>query len=309
MKMAHMHLELRHLRTVRAVHEQGGLARAAEMLNITQSALSHQVKALEEQAGVELFVRRAKPMRLSAAGMRLLRVAEQVLPLIDAAEAEFKGVEAGRIGRLHIAMECHACFDWLLPVMDQFRRSWPEVELDIRQRLAFTALPALAREEVDFVVSSDPEEMPGITFHHLFDYAPTLVVHAGHPLAAKGYADAKDFAIETLITYPMDRARLDVFSDFLTPAGVEPAHQRTVELTDVSLMLVASGRGVAVMPDWVLRRHASNPELALLPLSKGGIKRRLYAAIRESDLNLPYMEHVLRLARTEPLRLLRDPVA
>ena len=108
MKAAHMHLELRHLRTVRAIHEQGGLARAAEMLNITQSALSHQVKALEEQAGVELFVRRAKPMRLSAAGMRLLRLAEQVLPLVAATEAEFKGVEMGRVGRLHIAMECHA---------------------------------------------------------------------------------------------------------------------------------------------------------------------------------------------------------
>ena len=74
-----MHLELRHLRTVRAIHEQGGLARAASVLNITQSALSHQVKALEDQAGVELFTRRAKPMRLSPAGMRLLRLAEATL--------------------------------------------------------------------------------------------------------------------------------------------------------------------------------------------------------------------------------------
>ena len=85
-----MHLELRHLRSLRAIHEQGGLARAAEVLNLTQSALSHQIKALEEQAGVELFLRKTKPLRLSAAGMRLLRTAEQVLPLIDAAEAEFR---------------------------------------------------------------------------------------------------------------------------------------------------------------------------------------------------------------------------
>lgn len=304
-----MHLELRHLRTIRAIHEQGGLARAAEMLNITQSALSHQVKALEEQAGVDLFVRRAKPMRLSPAGMRLLRLAEQVLPMVAATEAEFKGVEAGRIGRLHIAMECHACFDWLLPVLDIFRRSWPEVDLDIRQRLAFGALPALARQEVDLVISSDPEEMAGIVYQPLFDYSPTLVVPAGHPLVAKGHADPADLAGETLITYPMDRARLDVFSQFLTPAGVEPARQRTVELTAVSLMLVASGRGVAVMPDWVLRRESANPEIALLPLTEGGIIRRLYAAVRTDDLNQPYMAHVLRLSRTEPLRMLRGAAA
>ena len=304
-----MHLELRHLRTVRAIHEQGGLARAAEVLNITQSALSHQVKALEEQAGVDLFVRRAKPMRLSPAGMRLLRLAEQVLPMVQATEAEFKGVEAGRIGRLHIAMECHACFDWLLPVLDIFRRAWPEVDLDIRQRLAFGALPALARQEVDLVISSDPEEMAGVTYQPLFDYSPTLVVPADHPLVEKGFADPPDLAGETLITYPMDRARLDVFSQFLTPAGVEPARQRTVELTAVSLMLVASGRGVAVMPDWVLRRESANAEIAMLPLTRGGIIRRLHAAVRSEDLAQPYMAHVLRLSRTEPLRMLRGAAA
>jgi LysR family transcriptional regulator for metE and metH len=304
-----MHLELRHLRTIRAVHEQGGLARAADLLNITQSALSHQIKALEGQAGVDLFVRRAKPMRLSAAGMRLLRLAEQVLPLVAATEAEFKGVEMGRVGRLHIAMECHACFDWLLPVLDIFRRAWPDVDVDIRQRLAFGALPALTRQEVDLVISSDPEQLPGVIYQPLFDYAPTLVVPADHPLVEKGFADPEDLRSETLITYPMDRARLDVFSQFLTPAGIEPARHRSVELTAVALMLVASHRGVAVMPDWVLRRESANPELALLPLGRGGMLRRLYAAIRQEDLSQPYMAHVLRLSRTEPLRMLRGSAA
>ncbi|MDO5604833.1 MAG: LysR family transcriptional regulator [Paracoccus sp. (in: a-proteobacteria)] len=297
-----MHIELRHLRTVRAIHEQGGLARAAEVLNITQSALSHQVKALEAQVGVELFVRRARPMRLSAAGLRLLRLAGQVLPLIDTAEAELRGIGAGRIGRLHIALECHACFDWLLPVLDQFRRAFPEVDLDIRARLAFAALPALAREDVDLVVSMDPEQIAGLTFEGLFDYAPTLVVGAGHPLAARGWAEPADLAGESLIVYPMGRERLDVFSQFLTPAGVEPREIREVELTDVALMLVAAGRGVAVMPDWVLNRHAANPELAQVRLGEQGIRRRVHAAMRATDRHLPYMDHFLSLARNETLR-------
>ncbi len=300
-----MHLELRHLRSLRAIHEQGGLARAAEVLNLTQSALSHQIKALEEQAGVELFLRKTKPLRLSAAGMRLLRTAEAVLPLIESAEAEFRAVEQGRAGRLHIAMECHHCFDWLLPVLDRFRRAWPEVDLDIRSSFALNALPALQKGQVDLVISSDPEELAGVTFQPLFDYAPTMVVPAGHPLIEKGYAEPQDFRMETLFTYPMDRARLDVFSQFLDPAGVEPAHVRQIEQTAVALMLVASGRGVAVMPDWVLRAQAQNPELATVPLGRKGILRRLYAAMRQEDLAQPYMAHVLRLARTEPVRLMR----
>lgn len=300
-----MHLELRHLRSLRAIHEQGGLARAADVLNLTQSALSHQIKALEEQAGVELFLRRTKPLRLSAAGMRLLRTAEQVLPMIEAAEAEFRAVEQGRAGRLHVAMECHHCFDWLLPVLDRFRRAWPEVDLDIRTSFALKALPALQKGQVDMVISSDPEDLAGITFQPLFDYSPMMVVPAGHPLAEKGYAEPQDLRGETLITYPMERSRLDVFSQFLDPAGEEPSEVRQVELTAIALMLVASGRGVAVMPDWVLRSHSGNPEIAMIPLGRGGIFRRLYAALRQEDLAQPFMAYILRLARTEPLRLMK----
>ncbi|MBV1895615.1 MAG: LysR family transcriptional regulator, partial [Rhodobacteraceae bacterium] len=105
-----MHIEFRHLRTIKAIHEAGGLGRAADRLNITQSALSHQVKGLEDQAGVELFVRRSKPMKLSAAGLRLLRLAEQVLPQVEAMQEEFSNLRDGKSGRMHIAIECHACF-------------------------------------------------------------------------------------------------------------------------------------------------------------------------------------------------------
>ena len=166
-------------------------------------------------------------------------------------------------------------------------------------------LPALLRETADLVVTSDPEPLDGIAYQPLFDYAPLLAVPAGHPLATRGWAEPADLAAETVITYPMDRARLDVFSHFLTPAKVEPAAVRTVEQTAVALMLVAAGRGVAVLPDWVLRREVGNPELALLRLGRDGLLRRVLAAVREEDLGLPFMAHFLRLARTEPLRLMR----
>ena len=248
-----MYIELRHLRTIRAIRQAGGLQRAADMLNMTQSALSHQVKGLEDQAGMELFVRRSKPMRLSAAGVRMLRAAERILPEIDAMEEEFRALRAGRTGRLHIAIECHACFDWLFPVLELFRHAWPEIDVDIRAGLAFEALPALNREDVDLVISSDREPPPGIVFNPLFDYHPTLVASAQNPLAEKDFVTAEDFRDQVLITYPVSRDKLDVFTEILTPAKVEPRAQRTAELTAVILMLVGSNRGVAVLPDWVMR--------------------------------------------------------
>ncbi|WP_439149968.1 LysR family transcriptional regulator [Sulfitobacter sp.] len=298
-----MHIEFRHLRTIQAIHEAGGLARAAEQMNITQSALSHQVKGLEDQAGVELFVRRSKPLKLSPAGLRLLKLAQQVLPQLEAAQAEFMGLRAGSTGRMHIAIECHACFEWLFPVLEQFRKSWPDVDVDIRPGLAFDALPALLREEVDLVVSSDPEELPGVEFVELFDYQAVFVAASSHPLAKKNFIEAKDFRTETLITYPVERTRLDVFSQLLIPAKVEPLAIRQVELTAVILLLVASNRGVAVLPDWVVREVKYSNDYVTRPLTENGITRRLYAAVRQDDLGKPYMEELLKLAGQEARKL------
>ena len=298
-----MHIEFRHLRTIKAIHEAGGLARAAEQLHITQSALSHQIKGLEDQAGIELFVRRSKPMKLSAAGFRLLRLAEQVLPQVEAMQAEFSSLRDGKTGRMHIAIECHACFEWLFPVLEDFRKTWPDVDVDIRPGLAFDALPALQKEEVDLVVSSDPEDLPGVEFIELFDYAPVFVAAAQHPLAAKPYVEAEDFRGQTLITYPVERSRLDVFSQLLIPAKVEPDAIRQVELTAVILLLVASNRGVAVLPDWVVREVKYSSDYVTRPLTRDGITRGLYAAIRVEDSEKPFVQDLIKFARKEARKL------
>ena len=298
-----MNFEMRHLRAVRAIHKSGGLSKAADMLNLTQSALSHQIKGLEDQLGVDLFVRRTKPLKLSVAGMRILKLADRVLPEVEAVKEEFRGLLSGKAGRLHIAIECHACFEWLFPVLDAFRKAWPDVDVDIRPGLAFDALPALVREEVDIVVSSDPEEHRDLEFSPLFDYEPVFVAARQHPLAQKKWIEAQDFRDEVLITYPVDRPRLDVFSQLLMPARIEPRSVRQVELTAVILLLVASNRGVAVLPDWVVREVRYNSDYVTRPLTEHGITRRLFAATRREDTTKSFMADLLKLARTEPVKM------
>jgi LysR family transcriptional regulator for metE and metH len=236
-----------------------------------------------------------------------LRTAEKVLPEIEALEGEFSGLRDGSKGRMHIAIECHACFEWLFPVLEAFRKSWNDVDVDIRPGLAFDALPALAREDVDVVISSDPEDLPGVSFRPLFDYEPVFVAAGTHRLAAKPFVEAEDFRDETLITYPVERSRLDAFTELLTPAKVEPRAVRQVELTAVILMLVASGRGVAVLPDWVLRELHHSSEYITRPITKAGLTKRLYAAIRDEDADKPFMAHFLKLGREIPVRLQRKP--
>ena len=292
-----MVLDIRHLRCISAIHETGNLARAADRLHVTQSALSHQIKGLEQALDLPLFLRNSKPLRLTPAGQKLLSFAQRVLPQFADLEGDLKRMAGGETGRLFIAIECHACFEWLLPVLEKFRLKWPEVDVDIRLGASFAALPALQRGEVDLVVSSDPAELAEVAFEPLFDYEALLIAAPSHPLAEKAFITPRDLAAETLITYPVDRGRLDVFTLFLRPAGVEPAAVRQIELTAVILLLVASHRGIAVLPDWVINEAARQSNLAIRSLTETGLRRTLFAAMRQCEKTAPFMADFITNAR------------
>jgi len=300
-----MYIELRHLRSIRAIASEGSLAGAARRLYLTESALSHQIKSLERHFEVELFFRRHRPLRLTPAGELLLSLARRLLDEAETAEAKLRELAGGGHGRLHVAMECHSCFQWLLPTMDRYRNSWPQVELDLSAGYSFHPLPALLRGDVDLVVTSDPEpDLRGIDYHPLFRHEVRLAVHRDSPLAGRGAVTPSDLAADTLITYPVCRERLDVFGEFLTPAGVQPAAVRTAELTAMIVQLVASRRGVAALPNWVIAEHRPRGDIADVALGKGGLWRTLFAAVREEDRHSPYMQAFLTEASSVSRELL-----
>ncbi|WP_446938264.1 transcriptional regulator MetR [Pseudomonas aeruginosa] len=290
-------LELRHLKPLHALREADSLVEAAERLHLTQSALSHQFKELEERLGMQLFVRKTKPVRFTSAGLRLLQLADSLLPQLRTAERDLARLAGGTAGRLHMAIECHSCFQWLMPTIDQFRDAWPEVELDLASGFSFAPLPALARGDLDLVVTADPVELPGITYVPLFTYEALLAVANQHALAGRPYVVPEDLERETLITYPVERDRLDVFTRFLDPADVEPAQVRIAELTVMMMQLVASGRGVCCLPNWALHEYSSRGYVTARRLGEKGLYCTLFAAIRTDMFDAPFMRDFLLTAK------------
>ncbi|MFZ5593857.1 MAG: LysR family transcriptional regulator [Pseudomonadota bacterium] len=297
-----IYLEVRHLHTLTVIRDSGSLARAAERLHLTQSALSHQIKALEEQFGCALFMRKSRPLRFTPAGIRLLALADQVVPAVRATERELTRFAEGRTGRLHIAIECHSCFEWLMPTIDAYRNHWPEVEMDLSTGFSFAPLPALARGDIDLAITSDLQPLNGIHYEPLFRYQALLAMANDHLLAAREWITPRDLASETIITYPVDRSRLDVFRHFLDPAGIEPAGRRTAELTLIVLQLVASRRGVAALPNWVLADYLAHSYVTARPLGKNGLWNTLYCALRSDDREKPYLRDFIDTAKTTSFR-------
>ncbi|MBM7334222.1 MAG: LysR substrate-binding domain-containing protein [Alcanivorax sp.] len=290
-------LELRHLNTLLAIDEAGSLVEAAERLHVTQSALSHQLKDLEHRLAVSLIVRRTRPIRFTPAGARLLALARDILPRVKRTETELRRLAAGRSGRLHIAIECHSCFQWLMPALDRFREAWPEVELDLSAAFSFTPQSALVRGDLDMVITSDPVDNEAVRYLPLFRYELVLAVARGSALARQRFVAASALSDQRLITYPVEHERLDVFTAFLDPAGVAPASVRTAELTPMMVQLVAAGRGVAALPNWALTEYLDLKLVEAVRLGEAGVWRTLYAAVRDGDESVPYVQEFMDTAR------------
>jgi LysR family transcriptional regulator for metE and metH len=301
-------LDLRHLRTLLALLESGSVSRAAALQNVTQSALSHQLKALEEHYGLTLFERKSAPVAFTPAGRRLLELAQDVIPAVDKAERDIARLTGHGAGKLRIAVECHTCFDWLMPSMDALRLRWPEVEQDIVSGFQSDPVGLLHQDRADVAIVSEVDaDERDVRVYPLFEFDIVAILPLGHPLLARDHLVAADFADQTLITYPVPDEMLDLVRQVLRPAGVEPP-RRTTELTVAMLQLVASGRGFAALPLWAVQTYLQRGYVAQQRIGEGGLTGRLYAVTRqakgETGRDDAYLEDFVQVMRETSLRTL-----
>ncbi|MCZ2153965.1 MAG: LysR family transcriptional regulator [Bryobacterales bacterium] len=291
-------IERMHLAILLEVERQGSLTAAADALCLTQSALSHSMKKLEGQLGTPVWERDGRRLRLTQAGAHLLAVAKRVLPQFALAEERMLEYARGERGTLRIGMECHPCYQWLLKVVSPYLERWPDVDVDVKQRFQFGGIGALFDTEIDLLVTPDPVFRPGLHFEPVFDYEQVLVVSGRHPLAGEDYVKPEQLASETLITYPVEIERLDVYNQFLTPAGILPRRHKEIETTDIMLQMVASNRGVGALPRWLVEEYAGRMDLVAVRLGPEGIAKQIFLGARNSELETPYLRAFIEMART-----------
>jgi LysR family transcriptional regulator for metE and metH len=295
-------LERMHLSLLNEVNRRGSLTAAAKSLGLTQSALSHTVKRMEQQFGTPIWQREGRGLRLTPAGSYLLSLAQRVLPQLEHAERIVDQFARGERGTLRIGMECHPCYRWLLQVVEPYLRAWPDVDLDVRQKFQFGGIGALFGHEIDMLVTPDPLRRKGLHFEPVFDYEQVLVVSNAHPFAARAYVVPAELEGETLITYPVEIERLDVYSQFLLPAGSVPKRHKVIETTDIMLQMVACGRGVAALPAWLVAEYQEQIGIVPVRLGRHGIAKQIFLGVRAAEIEVDYIAGFTRLARSEKAR-------
>ena len=288
-------VERHHLEILRAVERQGSLTAAAEQLHLTQSALSHAIRKLEQQLGTPVWLREG---RLTQAGHQLLALANRLLPQFEHAEMQIHQIAQGQRGSLRVGMECHPCYQWLLKVVGPYLQQWPDVDVDVKQEFQFGGMGALFGHDIDLLVTPDPLHKPGVRFEPVFDYEQVLVVSEDHSLADEKWVEPHQLEKETLITYPVAVERLDIFTRFFLPAHTAPARHKTIETTDIMLQMVAAGRGVSALPRWLVDDYARNMPIRALKLGQQGMPKQIFLGFRERDEAVDYLNAFVKLARS-----------
>jgi len=289
-----------HLTIVAAVARHGTLTGAAEQLHLTQSALSHSIRKLEERVGVPVWTRQGRLLEFTQAGKYLLSVASTLLPVFDQAETMLASFAAGKRGRLRIGMECHPCYQWLLQVVSPYLSQWPDVDLDVRQRFQFSGLQAIKHFEIDALITPDPVQDAMLEFRPVFDYQLELAIATDSPLAQKSVIEPEDLQDQVLISYPVSRERLDIYTHFLIPHQISPLSNPQVETTEIMMELVAAGRGITAMPDWLIRRYAGQLSIVSRPLGVNGLQKSIYVGTRVQDRDIVYLNAFIEDCRRVP---------
>lgn len=285
------------LAILREVDRTGSVTAAAGRLNLSQSALSHTIAKFEERHGIEIWMKKGRSLRFTQAGNHLLALAQRVLPQFEHAERVLADFASGRRGTLRVGMECHPCERWLMRMTGVYLTRWPKVDFDLRTEFRFDGVAALADNEIDLLITPDPVDRLDVLFTPVFDYDLVLVVHEAHPLAARGIVQPQDLQNEELITVPVSLDRLDIYTRFLVPAHCRPRSHRTAESTDLMLQLVAAGRGVTVLPDWLVREDGVGLPVRTLRLGADGIGKSIHLGIRHGEETVDYIAGFLDLAR------------
>jgi LysR family transcriptional regulator for metE and metH len=292
-------MEIRHLRLIKAIVEEGSITKAIDKLHLTQSALSHQLKEAEYQLGTPIFLRRNKKLVLTKAGEKIYEIANEILDKLSQTELQIKQMVFGEYGEIRISTECFSSYHWLPRVLKQFHLLYPNVELKIVTEATHHPLQKMLENIIDIAIISDQIKDNRIKYLELFQDEMVMAVSENHAWADKKYVVAEDFINEHLLIHSLPMETVTIHQFLLAPAKVTPRKITAMPLTEATIEMVKADMGVMSMAKWALQPHLKNSPIKAIKIGKNGLKRKHYIAFRENETYPEYFHHFITFLQTE----------
>ncbi|MBX2896488.1 MAG: LysR family transcriptional regulator [Cyclobacteriaceae bacterium] len=292
-------MELRHLRLIKSIVEEGSITKAINKLHLTQSALSHQLKEAEYQLGTKIFLRQNKKLLLTKAGQKIYQTANEILEKLTDTEKQIKLMVLGEVGEIRISTECYSSYHWLPSVLKQFHLVYPNIELKIVMEATHYPLQKLLNNELDVAIVSDPIKNDNINYVELFQDEMVMVVSDNHNWTAKKYVTAEDFKAEHLFIHSLPLETVTVHQLLLAPAKISHRKITPLPLTEASIEMVKAGMGVMAMANWAAQPYIRTNGIKTIKIGKNGLKRKHYIAFIKNKTYPDYFNQFNQFLQTE----------
>jgi len=291
-------LETRDLRLVQAIAQAGGATQAAKHLHLSQSAVSHQLRGLEERLGIELFRREGRRLRITAAGEKLVELAQQVLLPMLQTELLLRRGSLRERPKLRVATQCYTAYHWLPHALQALMTEHPEVELVLQGDVVGDASEQLRDDHADLVLCVIPPRKGVFQSVPLFKDELLLAVPRGHALARKKYVEGTDLADETLIQNNVSSLVRDHMKTVLFGQHGRVKHLLRLPATEAVLDLVQAGMGVSILPGFAFGARVQRGEVEAVPLTRRGFPRTWSGVFRKrTSLDAPIRTLLATLKR------------
>lgn len=280
-----MQLDIKHWQMLKAISESGSLGKAADNLDITQSALSHRLAEAERRLGGALFEREGRRLRLTPAGSAMTQTAQQILPALQRAEADFIRIANQADQLIKIGVAAYSCFHWLPVFLRRIKHSHPGLQIELVSAATQNPMRSLFENQADLVLAPGHQTQSGIISQPLFTDELVLITPPDHPLAERPYIQAEDLQQENYLTYSRTAQPGFEYERFIRPSGMAPRYVQVVEMTDAIVELIATGFGVSILSRWALATALDACRVCASQVGEQGLDLHWSILMRESEVD------------------------
>ena len=282
-------MELKYFRLIKTIAEEGSIANSTERLFLTQSALSHQLRELEERLGFKVFHRTRNKWELTQEGSELYKLANNIFSSIDKGFNAIKHIKDGSKGTIKLSAECQSFFHTIPSFIQKMGILYPEIKIDVALGATQQTISQVLSNDIDIaIVTSQPasEELESIK---VFEDEIFAVIHKENAMHRLEYLEASHFENVHLLINSFPLESVAVYDQFLKPNRINPIKISAIPYTEISLSMIHANMGIMCAPKWQLAPFKLSKELLFKRIGKNGLKRKHYLVVKKEQRNKKYI--------------------
>ncbi len=282
-------MELKYFKLIKTIADEGSIANSSEKLFLTQSALSHQLKELEQQLGFKVFHRSRNKWKLTEEGAELNSLGNTVLNNIEKGFKNIEQIRSGSVGSIKISTECYSFYQGLPGFIQKMGLLYPDIKVDLILEATHQPISKILSNDIDMAIVSTKPANDLLSYTEIFEDEIYAIMHNENPLNKLDFLEASHFSNVHLIIHSFPLETVSVYEQFLKPNNVTPIKLSAVPLTEVALEMVHANMGLMCMPKWALKSFHLSNDLIFKRIKKNGLKRTHYLVTKEENTSKKYI--------------------